>query len=112
MAEDNMYRCSSCGNEYESDWSDADAAAEFEQNFRHSDFSRAAVICDDCYQAVMTPKTRSREQHMRSARSGPSQSSAPAIPPVRLPPWSPTCASTMKPQTTRNHAWRNVADGR
>lgn len=64
MAKAKTYMCSGCGNEFESDWTDEDAAAEFEQNFGHSDRSNAVAVCDDCYWLIMAPTTRTREQHM------------------------------------------------
>jgi DNA-directed RNA polymerase subunit RPC12/RpoP len=48
-----MYTCAHCGKEFESEWSDAEAHAEFDDAFPGADIGDAAVLCDDCYHKVM-----------------------------------------------------------
>ena len=50
------YTCASCGETFESGWSDEEAAAEAQENFPGIDVSdpaEAGVVCDDCYEHIM-----------------------------------------------------------
>ena len=49
------YTCEQCGQECggDEDWSDEDAAAEMRDNFGDLSPDDRAVVCDDCYQAMM-----------------------------------------------------------
>ena len=50
----NEYECSVCGNVYEKGWTDEEATAEREEvwgpEFTNED---CAIVCDDCYKAMM-----------------------------------------------------------
>lgn len=51
------YTCAHCGGTFESDRSDADALMEFQEVFTEEQRSRdsepPALVCDDCYNAMM-----------------------------------------------------------
>lgn len=46
------YTCAACGKTYPKGWTDEEAAAERERDFPGMDDDEAAVVCDDCYQAM------------------------------------------------------------
>lgn len=52
----NQYRCAQCRGVFEKGWSDEEAAAEADDNFpglMTADPGERAVVCDDCYKAMM-----------------------------------------------------------
>ena len=49
----NEYRCANCGGVFEKTWSDEDAIAEMKDNFGDLPESERAVVCDDCFHAIM-----------------------------------------------------------
>jgi DNA-directed RNA polymerase subunit RPC12/RpoP len=48
------YTCCNCGGEFVSDWTDEEAQAEREQQFPGVPEKYMVVVCDDCYQKIMT----------------------------------------------------------
>lgn len=44
------YKCECCGGEFETGWSEEEAAAEFHENHPGADISDASTVCDGCYQ--------------------------------------------------------------
>jgi hypothetical protein len=52
------YTCAACGVTFNSDRSDEDAKAEFEENFGSMPGVPPVVICDDCYCEMMDEPTR------------------------------------------------------
>lgn len=51
MTESLLYRCADCHDEFLSDWSDEEAAAEYETLFgRPFDPDHVEALCDDCYE--------------------------------------------------------------
>lgn len=53
MKAGDSYTCAHCGGRFETEWSDEDAAAEADENFGGLLGDDPAVICDDCYQAMV-----------------------------------------------------------
>lgn len=49
------FKCSNCLEEFDAGWSDEEASVEFAQQFPHDDISNAALVCDDCYNEIMSP---------------------------------------------------------
>jgi DNA-directed RNA polymerase subunit RPC12/RpoP len=51
------YTCAACGETFpyvdEDEWSDDDARAEYEQTFGDMSLAAVAIVCDDCYNAIM-----------------------------------------------------------
>jgi len=49
------YVCEACGETYrrDPDWTDADARAELARDFPSSMGEDLAILCDDCYRALM-----------------------------------------------------------
>lgn len=48
----NEYKCTNCGEVYETGWTDEEAIAEYVENFKTEDLSDAEVVCDDCYKKI------------------------------------------------------------
>ena len=46
-------KCANREKDFESKWSDEEAAAEFEQTFYRPPDERDGIVCDDCYQRIM-----------------------------------------------------------
>jgi hypothetical protein len=49
MAELRKFKCAACGEEFESERSDASAHAEAALAFPDEDIDDMAVVCDDCW---------------------------------------------------------------
>jgi hypothetical protein len=48
------YQCANCDGVFIKDWSDEEAQAEYEENFpMTSQTDEPAVVCDDCYKAMI-----------------------------------------------------------
>lgn len=48
------FECALCHRTFETEWSDADAQAEYERAFGRTPTDEDdAVVCDDCYRGVM-----------------------------------------------------------
>lgn len=49
------YTCDLCRKrfDFEEDWTETDAAAEFDRNFPGEKAAERAVVCDDCYLAML-----------------------------------------------------------
>lgn len=55
MSESDTYTCAHCGGTFERGWTDEEAQAESVQNFGvRGDAPGMALVCDDCYQEIMT----------------------------------------------------------
>lgn len=52
MSED-IYTCGNCGGTFEKAWSDDESDAEARQMFGEIPAEEKAVVCDDCYRAMM-----------------------------------------------------------
>lgn len=48
----NEYQCAMCRGVFEYAWTEEEAVAEKERDFRAVPLEDCAVICDDCYQRV------------------------------------------------------------
>jgi DNA-directed RNA polymerase subunit RPC12/RpoP len=46
------YKCSMCGEVFESLWSDEEAIEETHENFGDYEIEDCAVVCDDCYKRM------------------------------------------------------------
>jgi DNA-directed RNA polymerase subunit RPC12/RpoP len=57
----NDYKCSDCGETFDTDWSDEEASLEFSQNFQGYDIRGAAIVCDDCYNKYIQPLEKEQE---------------------------------------------------
>ena len=47
------YTCAACGGTFEEAWTDEEAAVEYQEVFGHLATSSMAVVCDDCYNAMV-----------------------------------------------------------
>jgi len=48
------YNCAGCGGRFESDWSEAEAAAEYEAKFSPAERdANPMIVCDVCYKAML-----------------------------------------------------------
>ena len=52
MAE--QYTCAACGNTYEEGWSDEEARAEYAEVFPGCSIDEADIVCDPCYQEMVS----------------------------------------------------------
>jgi hypothetical protein len=54
------YTCDACGGTFESEWTEAEAAAEYSIEFAKEKAAGmdTAVICDDCYEKLMARLSR------------------------------------------------------
>jgi hypothetical protein len=43
------YTCECCGQTFQSDWTDEDAAREFRATFPNADIAERAEVCEPCY---------------------------------------------------------------
>ena len=50
---ENEYRCAMCGKVYKKRWTEEEAWAEHDRNFPGEPHETAAVVCDDCYKAMV-----------------------------------------------------------
>jgi hypothetical protein len=56
MQLDRTFVCGVCGGEFIKGWTDAEALAEYADNWSQlppADFNDKALVCDDCYAKVM-----------------------------------------------------------
>lgn len=56
MVAENEYTCEACKGVFTKGWSDGEAAAESRVNFGDLPKDDMAIICDDCYRALMAPR--------------------------------------------------------
>ncbi len=52
MNKNQTFQCELCKEIFENGWSDAEALAEFKQNFPKEWKEPTAVVCDDCYEIL------------------------------------------------------------
>jgi len=52
---ENEYKCASCGEIFEKDWSDEEALEERNEVFGNVPDSECDLVCDDCYRKIMNP---------------------------------------------------------
>ncbi len=50
------FTCGECGGEFDFEWSDEEARAEAIRNGFNPDSDDMAIICDNCYQKVMSER--------------------------------------------------------
>ena len=60
------YTCAACGGEFQSGWSEAEAEAEYINNFKkHAEANvERDLVCDDCYEQMIawkSPKEAEKE---------------------------------------------------
>lgn len=53
MSSQREYTCAECGKTFTTAWSDEEANAEAAKNFPTMPIEEMAVVCDDCYRAIM-----------------------------------------------------------
>lgn len=64
MSEQRNYTCDRCAGHFMSDWSDADAAAEYEREFGKEAVARPfLIVCDPCYQRLLILTGRSANEN-------------------------------------------------
>lgn len=67
MSEQRNYTCDRCGGDFMSDWSDADAAAEYEREFgKPLQANPFMVVCETCYQRLLILTGRSANENRMS----------------------------------------------
>ncbi len=63
------FTCARCGNTYEKEWSDEEAAAEAAATWSPAELESQATVCDDCYQALMAAMPRLRAKVDQEAKA-------------------------------------------
>ena len=48
------YTCAMCKKSFESDWTDEEARNELNDKFENVQVSDCEIVCDDCYNKVMS----------------------------------------------------------